>query len=96
VWADLSAISGAPVVPMFCLHQPGGRYALIFDPPSHPDPISAVPRYLARLESLIAAHPGEAVAHLTWPCYQLAHEGPIHRRTTSDRIVSAWNHATSG
>ncbi|MDB5349354.1 MAG: Lauroyl/myristoyl acyltransferase [Planctomycetota bacterium] len=69
VWAELSSITAAPVVPIFCLHQPGGRYALRFDPPFHPNPATAVPQYLERLESLIAAHPSEAVAHLTWPCY---------------------------
>ncbi len=68
-WADLSAITGAPVVPLFCLHKPGGRYDLSFDPSYHPDPKTAVPRYLERLESLVADHPSEAVAYLTWPCY---------------------------
>ncbi len=68
-WSELAALTKTPVVPVFCLHGPGGRYRLSFDPPSHPDPASAVPLYLKRLEREIAANPGEAVAHLTWPCY---------------------------
>ena len=70
VWAELAAITGAPILPVFCRHRPGGRYALTFDPPFAADPATAVPRYLARLEVMIAAHPEEAVAHLTWPCYR--------------------------
>ncbi len=69
VWADLAAIARSPVVPVFCLHRPGGRYAITFDPPFHPDPKTAVPTYLERLEREILANPAEAVAHLSWPCY---------------------------
>jgi phosphatidylinositol dimannoside acyltransferase len=72
VWADLSALTGAPVIFTFCTHRLGGRFDLRFEP------IGRVPRggedaavaaFLARLEAAIAAHPSDAVAHLTWPCY---------------------------
>lgn len=72
VWADLAVLSRAPVVPVFCTHQPGGRYELTFDAPWELEPgeeAHAVQRYLARLETAIVAHPADAVAHLTWPCY---------------------------
>jgi phosphatidylinositol dimannoside acyltransferase len=72
VWADLALVARSPVVPVFCTHQPGGRFDLTFDPAWEIPPggqYAAVARYLARLESEIRAHPAEAVAHLTWPCY---------------------------
>ncbi len=72
VWADLAALTRAPVVPVFCTHREGGRYALSFDVPWTVVPGAeglAVARYLERLEAEIAAHPADAVAHLTWPCY---------------------------
>ncbi len=71
-WADLAVLSKAPVVPVFCRHQPGGRYVLRFDPPWHltsGGETEAVTRYLSRLEHEIRAHPAEAVPYLTWPCY---------------------------
>lgn len=71
-WADLAAQARAPVVPVFCTHLPGGRYKIRFDPPWTIPPGeegAAVARYLARLDAEIAAHPTDAVAHLTWPCY---------------------------
>ena len=71
-WADLAAIARVPVVPLFCTHRPGGRYALTFDAPLSlrpgDEPV-ALARYLRRLDAEVAAHPGDAVAHLTWPCY---------------------------
>lgn len=75
VWADLAVLTGAPVFSVFCTHQPGGRYALSIEPMgtlcSGEEP-AAVARFLARLESEIAAHPADAVAHLLWPCYGAA------------------------
>jgi lauroyl/myristoyl acyltransferase len=78
LWAELAALFRAPVVPMFCTHRPGGRFALNFDRAwtvVRGDEGSAVARYLERLEREILAHPADAVAHLLWPCY-----GPPARR----------------
>lgn len=72
IWADLAALARAPVVPMFCTHRPGGRFLIAFDAPwdlRGVRPADAVTRYLARLEQIIALHPADAVAHLTWPAY---------------------------
>jgi lauroyl/myristoyl acyltransferase len=72
LWADLAAQTGAAVVPLFCTHQPEGRYRLAFEPPRHVAPGSQpdhLSDYLTRLESQIAAHPGDAVPYLTWPTY---------------------------
>lgn len=72
VWADLSALTGAPVVFVFCNHADGGRFALRFEsvgvvPRGGED--AAVARFLDRLEAAIAACPSDAIAHLLWPCY---------------------------
>jgi lauroyl/myristoyl acyltransferase len=72
LWAELAALFRAPVVPMFCTHRPGGRFALTFDPAwtvVRGDEGAAVARYLERLETEILAHPADAIAHLLWPCY---------------------------
>jgi lauroyl/myristoyl acyltransferase len=72
VWADLAVVTRAPVFFLFCTHRPGGRYALTIESPftlAPGDEPLAVARYLARLESEIATHPTDAVAHLLWPCY---------------------------
>jgi lauroyl/myristoyl acyltransferase len=72
LWAEFAALFRAPVVPVFCTHRPRGRYALTFDPAvtvARGDEAGAVARYLARLETEIAAHPSDAVGHLLWPCY---------------------------
>lgn len=79
IWADLAVLSRVPVIPMFCTHLPGGRYELTFDPPwtlAAGSESAAVARYLERLEAEVAAHPADAVAYLTWPCY-----GPEPRRS---------------
>ena len=70
--ALVPVLTRAPVFFTFCTHLPGGRYALTLEPmgtvaPGEED--RAVAHYLARLESEIAAHPADAVAHLLWPCY---------------------------
>ena len=72
VWADLSALTGAPVVTAFCNHRPGGRFSLQFQPQGtvpRGGENAAVADSLTRLESAIAADPCDAVAHLLWPCY---------------------------
>ena len=72
VWADLAALTGAPVFHLFCTHRPGGRFAITFDSAGQVAPgeeTEAVDHYFSRLEAQIAAHPGDAVAHLLWPCY---------------------------
>ena len=38
VWADLSALTGAPVVFTFCEHRPGGRFGLRFEPIGRVEP----------------------------------------------------------
>jgi phosphatidylinositol dimannoside acyltransferase len=72
LWAEFAALFRAPVVPVFCTHLPGGRYALTFDPAwtvRRGEETEVVTRYLARLEAQILANPADAVAHLLWPCY---------------------------
>jgi lauroyl/myristoyl acyltransferase len=73
VWADLSVLLRVPVIPLFCTHLPGGRFSLQFDPPEVVRPgceEDAVAFYLARLEAVIAAHPADAIPHLTWDAYR--------------------------
>lgn len=72
VWADLAALTGAPVVFAFATHRPGCRYALAFDAPRAVTPggeDAAVATFLARLEAEISRHPADAVAYLLWPCF---------------------------
>jgi lauroyl/myristoyl acyltransferase len=72
VWADLAALTGAPVFYVFCNHLPDGRFALCFEPAGRLRPgqeSDAVARYLERLERAIASSPADAAAHLLWPCY---------------------------
>ena len=72
VWADLAVLTRAPVFFTFCTHLPGGRYALAIEPLgtlAPGDEEQAVARYLARLESEVAAHPADAIPYLLWPCY---------------------------
>lgn len=74
VWANLAVLARSPVIPVFCTHLPGGRYALTFDAPIHLDPgeeDQAVARSLDRLNEEIRKHPAEAVAHLLWPRYAM-------------------------
>ncbi len=77
IWADLAILARSPVVPVFCTHLPSGRFQLTFDPAWTLAPgteAASVARYLERLESVVADHPADAVAYLTWPCY-----GPNHK-----------------
>ncbi len=72
-WLDLAIAAGVPVVPMFAIHQPGGRYRVIFDPPRHVDPKrpeAAQAAFLARVEQIVRAYPHEALAYWTWPAYR--------------------------
>lgn len=69
-WTDLAILTRSPVLPIFCSHRPGGRFALTMDPPWHlvpGDQQASVDRFLSRLESAIADEPNEAIAHLLWP-----------------------------
>lgn len=71
-WADLAVLARCPVVFVTCTHALAGRYALDFSAPitiAPGDEPAAVATYFARLEASIAAHPADAVAHLTWPCF---------------------------
>src|SRR4051794_11180736 len=72
LWAEFAGLFRAPVIPVFCTHRPGGRFALTFDAPwtvTRGEEATAVTRYLARLEDEIREHPSDAVAHLLWNCY---------------------------
>jgi phosphatidylinositol dimannoside acyltransferase len=83
VWADLAVLARAPVIPLYCTHRPGGRFALTFDAPwilSPGDEAAAVARYFGRLEAEIAGHPADAVAYLLWPCYAPPDESSAARR----------------
>ncbi len=75
VWADLAAITSAPVFYVICTPRENGRFALDFEPAGMIAPgreSAAVERYLARLDAAIAADPADAVAHLLWPCFDPA------------------------
>jgi lauroyl/myristoyl acyltransferase len=72
LWAEFAGLFRAPVIPVFCTHRPGGRFALTFDPAwtvKRGEEAAAVGRYLARLEDEIRVDPADAVAHLLWNCY---------------------------
>ena len=72
VWADLAALTGAPVVFLVATHQPAGRYALTVEPipPVRPGGEGqAVASFLGRLEAEIRRHPADALAYLLWPCF---------------------------
>jgi lauroyl/myristoyl acyltransferase len=95
VWADLAAVTRVPVVPLFCTHRPGGRYALTFDAPltlAPGDEAEAVTQFLERLDAEIAVRPTEAVAHLLWPCYRTSTDSvpSIHESNSisADKLLS--------
>jgi phosphatidylinositol dimannoside acyltransferase len=92
LWAEFAALFRAPVVPVFCTHLPGGRYELTFDPTftvARGGEGEAVHRYLCRLESEIASHPSDAVAHLLWPCYDPSTpvQKPARKRPNREPIL---------
>ncbi len=92
VWSDLAVLAGAPVVPVFCTHQPGGRFALTFEPPFRVisgGQDGAVAAYLARLDAEIAAHPNDAVPHLTWPAYQAPSDSKFRPERRPTRLAAS-------
>jgi phosphatidylinositol dimannoside acyltransferase len=89
-WADLAAMTGAPVVPFFVRHLHGGRYELTFEAPweiRQGEQGTAVARYLRRLEAQIAAHPQEAIAYLTWPSFAEEEFEPIFGSTMGQAMT---------
>jgi phosphatidylinositol dimannoside acyltransferase len=72
IWTELAVLTSAPVFLVFCMHLPGGRFALEIEAMGHlhsGEEESAVADYLKQLEARIEASPADAVAHLAWPCY---------------------------
>ena len=72
VWADLAALTGAPVVFAFATHRAGGHYGLTLDPPQTVavgQEDAAVAGFLARLEAEMIRHPADAAPYLLWPCF---------------------------
>jgi lauroyl/myristoyl acyltransferase len=75
---SLGRISGAPILPIFCMRSQNGATSLIIEPPvefsgsGQRDELAqdALTRYLQLLESYIKAHPG---AYRDW------HAVPISR-----------------
>jgi lauroyl/myristoyl acyltransferase len=70
LWAELARTAEAPVLTVFCIPRPAGRFHLAFDAPwfvGSMDPTEAVAEYLRRLETWIVREPSAAVAHLSWP-----------------------------
>jgi KDO2-lipid IV(A) lauroyltransferase len=74
-WVHLAALSGAPVVPIFCHMQPEGRYHVEFRPPWHV-PAEAVhdggaaawvQRFLTMLEEQVRLHPANSNEYFFWP-----------------------------
>ena len=80
-WADLAVLTGAPVLPIFCSHRPGGRFALTIDPPIRPAP--GEPAGGRRRATSPGSNrrsppsPAEAMAHLLWPSFGVA---PLRRK----------------
>jgi lauroyl/myristoyl acyltransferase len=73
IWTELAVLTGAPVFLIFCTHLPAGRFALEIESIGRLCPGEeeiAVADYLKQLEARVAARPADAVAHLTWPCYE--------------------------
>jgi phosphatidylinositol dimannoside acyltransferase len=73
IWSELAIVTASPVFLVFCTHLPGGRFNLELEAigclrPG--DEAHAVADYLKQLEARVASRPAEAIAHLTWPCYQ--------------------------
>lgn len=101
IWADLAALTRAPVFFVFCKHLPGGRFRLDFEPledSARGDAARALSAYLKAVEARVAADPTEAVAYLTWPCYtesaaasgrtsELTAGRPPARQPSRDRVA---------
>ncbi len=91
IWTELAVLTGAPVFLVFCTHRPGGRFAIEIEPIGHLRPgeeENAVADYLKQLEARIASDPADAVAYLTWPCYQLPPEPTHPQRINRETSVS--------
>lgn len=92
VWADLAAITGAPVFHVVCAHRENGRFSLKIEPAgtvARGGQATAVERYLTHLEAAIAADPTDAVAHLLWPCFRPAaiENGEAKKARPSRRVA---------
>jgi KDO2-lipid IV(A) lauroyltransferase len=74
-WVRLAALSGAPVVPVFCRMMPDGRYQIEFHPPFHvPEnaPRSGqtsgwVQSFLELLEEQVRLYPDNSNEYFFWP-----------------------------
>jgi lauroyl/myristoyl acyltransferase len=83
IWTELAILTGAPVFLVFCTHLAGGRFALEIEAIGHLRPgeeETAVADYLKQLEARIATSPADAVAHLSWPCYESPPSASQHLR----------------
>lgn len=74
-WVNLAAMTGAPVVPIFCHMQPQGRYHVEFHP-SFQIPNDAlhdgqsqvwVQKFLSLLEQEVRLHPANSNEYFFWP-----------------------------
>jgi KDO2-lipid IV(A) lauroyltransferase len=73
-WVTLAALTGAPVVAEFCVHQPDGTYQLEFLEPFHvpkedQQPQRAGPwveRYLQELENRVRRYPSNSNDYFFW------------------------------
>jgi lauroyl/myristoyl acyltransferase len=100
IWTELAVLTGAPVFFVFCTHQPRGRFVLELEEIGRlrpGDEVAAVSHYLRQLEARIAMRPADAVAYLTWPCYQAP---PAALSGTSERIAhdreASWSACRNG
>jgi KDO2-lipid IV(A) lauroyltransferase len=74
-WVNLAAMTGAPVVPVFCHMERQGRYHIEFRPPFDvpPDTIHAgqaqhwVQRFLNLLEDQVRLYPSNSNEYFFWP-----------------------------
>lgn len=104
IWTELAVLTQAPVFLVFCTHAPAGRFALEIEPLGCLRPgeeAVAVADYLRQLEGRIANSPADAVAHLTWPCYEPRPEAVVpgrlpragrHIAGSPGRLVGAQRH----
>jgi KDO2-lipid IV(A) lauroyltransferase len=73
-WIQIAALSGAPIVRVYCRMEPGGGFAMRFDPPTHLDRRDARPErvadrvqeFLARVEDAVRDDPTNAIEYLSW------------------------------
>ena len=89
IWANLAALTRAPVFHVFCTHLPGGRYRLELECVGQVhagEENEAVADHLKQLESRIANDPAQAVAHLLWPCFDPTVSTPRTRSRSAGRI----------